>query len=147
MNSAERIAISYKAVVAAFANWALSVAWYSVFGEKWAALTGTPPEWEFELDKVVIGLFFNFLMALGVAVGLRAAQDEGAAAGVRWGLLLTTLLVVPAHSGKWTWQDKPLLLAIDTGEHLISLVASGLIIGAWPRKASKEAGNGQEHGS
>ncbi len=110
------------------------MAWYSVFGEKWAALTGTSPEWEFELDKVVIGLFFNFLMALAVAVVLRAARGEGAAAGVRWGLVLTALLVLPAHSGKWTWQEKPMLLGIDTGGHLISLVASGLIIGCGSEK-------------
>lgn len=116
---------------AAAANWVLSVAWYAMFGARWAQLTGTPPEWAFELDKVILGLGFNFLMALGVAVVLRADGRAGAAAGARWGLLLLVLLVLPAHSGKWTWQDKPLLLAIDTGGHLISLVASGFILGAW----------------
>jgi hypothetical protein len=38
------------------------------------------------------------------------------------------------HSGKWTWQDEPLLLAIDTGGHLLCLVAMGAILGAWRRK-------------
>jgi hypothetical protein len=113
------------------ANWAVSVAWYSAFGLKWAELTGTPPEWEFEADKVIIGLVFNFLMALGLALVLRASGESGAAAGMKWGLLLALLMVLPAHSGKWTWQDKPLLLAIDTGGHLVSLLASGLILGAW----------------
>ena len=128
-------AIHKKAVAAAtVANWLLSVAWYTVFGRTWAELTGTPPEWEFELDKVVIGLGFNFLMALGVALVLRGTRDRGALQGALWGVLLTALFVLPAHSGKWTWQDKPLLLAIDTGGHLISLVASGLIIGGWRAK-------------
>ena len=129
------IAIHKKAVAAAtVANWMLSLAWYSVFGRTWAELTGTPPTWEFELDKMIIGLCFNFLMALGVALVLRATRNEGALRGALWGVLLTALLVLPAHSGKWTWQDKPLLLVIDTGGHLISLVASGLIIGAWTMK-------------
>ncbi len=140
MSSAGKIAISYEAVgTATSANWALSVAWYSVFGENWAALTGTTPQWEFELDKVIIGLCFNFLLALGVAIVLQASREEGAVAGARSGLVVTALIVLPAHSGKWTWQDKPLLLAIDTGGHLISLIASGLIIGVWRHKPTKEA--------
>jgi hypothetical protein len=130
------IGINKMAVAAAtIANWALSVAWYATFGTTWAQLTGAPPAWEFVLDKVIIGLGFNFLMALGVAVVLRAAGQYGAAQGAMWGLLLTALFVLPAHSGKWTWQDRPLLLAIDTGAHLLSLVASGVIIGAWTAKS------------
>ena len=124
--------IFYKSVVAAtFANWIISVVWYSIFGKTWAALTGTPPEWEVELYKVLMGLFFNFLMALGVAVVLKAAGRHDALEGVKWGLFVALLLMLPAHSGKWTWQEKPLLLAIDMGGHLLSLLASGIIIGAW----------------
>jgi len=137
--------IHYRAVFAAMlANWVVSVAWYSVFGLKWAELTGTPPEWEFEADKVVIGLVFNLLMALGLALVLRASGESGPGAGVKWGLLLALLLVLPTHSGKWTWQDKPLLLAIDTGGHLLSLLASGLILGAWVAPQNGKGGDGEE---
>jgi hypothetical protein len=129
------VAIHKRAVAAAtLASWALSVAFYAIFGKTWAELTGTSPEWNVEVDKVILGLGFNALMALGVAVVLRASQRQGAAQGALWGVLLTALFVLPAHSGKWTWQDKPLLLAIDTGGHLLSLVASGLIIGAFARR-------------
>src|SRR5688572_18785978 len=111
----EEVGINKKGVaLATLVNWALSVAWYSVFGKKWAELTNTPPVWKFELDKVIIGLGFNFLMALGIAVVLRASKRAGAAQGALWGTLLAALFVLPAHSGKWTWQDKPLLLAIDS---------------------------------
>lgn len=128
-------AIHKRAVATAtLASWALSVGWYAVFGKAWAELTGTSPEWKVEVDKVIIGLGFNALMALGVAVVLRAARRQGADQGALWGLLLTLLFVLPAHSGKWTWQDKPILLLIDTGGHALSLVASGLIIGAWTRR-------------
>lgn len=132
MDTATPIDLNKKAVVVAtFANWALSVAWYATFGKTWAQLAGVPPEWKFEFGKVIIGLGFNGLMAVGMAVVLRAARSSGAGQGAMWGFLLTALFVLPAHSGKWTWQDKPLLLAIDTGGHLLSMVASGLIIGAW----------------
>ncbi len=86
---------------------------------------------------MIIGLCFNGLMALGMALVLRAAGGHGALQGAMWGLILTVLFVLPAHSGKWTWQDKPLLLALDTGGHLLSLVASGLIIGGWPNRAAR----------
>ncbi len=120
--------------IAGFANWAISVAWYATFGETWARLVSRAPEWEFEPAKVVLGLCFNVLMALGVAVVLRATGRAGAMQGALWGLVLAVLVVFPAHSGKWTWEDKPLLLAIDAGAHLISLVASGMIVGAWSRR-------------
>src|SRR5687768_2184917 len=81
--------------VATVANWALSVAWYATFGTTWAELTGTPPEWEFRLDKVLIGLGFNFLMALGVAVVLRATQRSGATHGALWGSSLPRCLCCP----------------------------------------------------
>ena len=67
---------------------------------------------------------------------------HGAAQGVLWGVLLTALLILPAHSGKWTWQDKPLLLAIDTGAHLLSLMVSGLIIGVW---SARQSGRGVQY--
>ena len=118
---------------AAFVSWAISVGWYGVFGRTWAALVNRPPVWTFEPSKVVLGLGFNALLALGVAVVLRSARERGAARGAMWGAALTLFFMLPAHSGKWTWQDKPLLLVIDTGAHLLSLVAAGLIIGHWSR--------------
>ncbi len=134
----ETYRINFKAVaVATFANWAISVAWYSVFGRTWARLVGVPPEWEFELDEVIIGICFNGLMALGVAVVLQATRSHGAGRGALWGLVLAALFVLPAHSGKWTWQDQPLLLAIDMGAHALSLVASGLIVGAWAARTAR----------
>lgn len=130
-------------VGATFANWALSIAWYAVFGKTWAALTNTPPEWTFDPGKAVIGLCFNFLMALGVFVVLRSAGTRGAAGGALWAVVLTLLFVLPVHSGKWTWQDKPLLLAIDSGGHFISLVASGIIFGlASARRARVQKASG-----
>lgn len=127
--------------LATFANWALSVAWYSVLGAKWAELNDRPPVWGFELDKVLLGVFFNFLMALGAAVVLRGVGSRGVAAGVRWGLVIAVLLFLPAHSGKWTWLDKPLLLAIDIGGHLVSLLASCMILSAWRAPAKVERPN------
>lgn len=117
--------------LATFVNWALSVAWYSVFGATWAELNGRPPVWDFELHKVVLGVLFNGLMALGAAIVLRASGSQGAFAGARWGLVLGLLLFLPAHSGKWTWLDQPLLLAIDAGGHLVCLLASCVILSAW----------------
>ena len=114
---------------AALASWAVSVAWYMVFGTTWAELVALPTEWEFEIGTVLLGLFFNAVLALGVAVVLRAAGARGAAAGARWGLALALLLLVPAHAGKWVWQDKPLLFAIDAGGHVLCLLAAGAILG------------------
>jgi len=83
-------------------------------------------------------------MALGLALVLQASGQSGAAAGMKWGLLLGLLIVLPAHSGKWTWQDKPMLLAIDTGGHLLSLLASGLILGSWAAPGSGKGADGEE---
>jgi hypothetical protein len=83
-------------------------------------------------------------MALGVAVVLHAARRNGVAQGALWGLVLAALLVLPAHSGKWTWQDKPLLLAIDMGGHLLSLIASGSIIGVLSGRRSARAVQARE---
>lgn len=129
--------INYLAVLfAAILNMGLGFAWYSpqLFGSQWLKEVGLKKESTknpgpmFLLLPFAGALIMNYVLAHFVAYAGGKNAIDGIITGV-WaalGFVATTTLVNYLFAGK----SKELYL-IDVGYHLIGLVLSGAILGAW----------------
>ena len=124
-------------VCAGIANFVFGFIWYgALFGEAWGRQTGIAMGGDggsVMLGSVVGTIAYSFLLALGVAYTLGRGDETSVLAGFKTAVLLALLLILPAHASKWAWQLKPVLFAIDASKDALSVIMSGLILGAWPQ--------------
>ena len=127
-------------IVAALAYFALGSLWFSaLFGKQWMALNNIPeptPEKREEMKKMmmplmvktfVMGLVMAFLIALlGSAIGIHMCVP-----GIKLGLALSVIGVVPLIMADM-YLMKPLKLwFIDAGYHVIGITLMSIIIAVW----------------
>lgn len=128
-------------LVAVLVSMMVGQAWYMVFGKAWARATGMgelTPEKKRDMRKTARPAYAVALAgAVFVAFTLRylvlAFEVDGWMGGLQAGFWPWLGFVVPVTStAAWfEGKDKTAWL-INVGNHLVSFVAMGVVLGAWP---------------
>jgi len=127
-------------IVAAIAYFALGSVWFSVFfGKQWMALNNIPkptPETKEQMKKMMPMMMIKTIvmsLILSVAIGflVRALQIGNSVPGIKLGLVLSAIGVIPLVMGDM-YLMKPLKLwFIDAGYHVVGIVLISLILSVW----------------
>jgi len=127
-------------IVAAFAYFGLGSVWFSLlFGKQWMALNGIPaptPETKEQMKKMMLPMMIKTLvmsLILAVAIGflVMALGIGNGTAGIKLGLLLSAIAVIPLIMADM-YLMKPLKLwFIDAGYHIIGIILMSIIISVW----------------
>ena len=116
----------------------IGFSWFGpLFGEAWMELVGLT-----EKDAADAGYMPLVIAVVGTILGcvlltalLKTSDETGAVAGIKWGVLLWLLLLLPLAITGDSFGQVPLKLTlIESGEQLVSLIAMGAILGAMPAK-------------
>jgi hypothetical protein len=110
--------------------------WYSVlFGKAWKNLMG----WkkgdvqQADVNKAMAQtIVWAIVKAYGMALLVSAVGAQGVRDGLVLGALVSAVIVLPTIGTNYAFEKKPpALLAITVGNHAVSLLALGAILGAW----------------
>jgi hypothetical protein len=126
-------------LVALIAQQVLSLCWYSIFfQDAWLAGIGKKPE---ELvptpGPFILAIIAAILLPIGIAWVLHRTNLRGIKNGALVGLGLGVFLVAPpvlVHEAFLGYP--PTVLAIDAGKEIVGCFIVGMILGAWPHRAT-----------
>ena len=132
-------------VVAAIINMVLGMLWYGpFFGKAWMKMTGVSRDgmqnnpaaksamYRSMVIAFIIALVQNIVLAHLIVFSVAAAGIGGVQAGVWIAFFVWLGFVLPAHSGVYLWESKPIKLwAIYSGYYLVLLLINGALLGAW----------------
>ncbi len=127
-------------VVAAIAYFALGSVWFSMlFGKQWMALNNIPeptPETKEQMKKMMLplmikSLLMGIVLAIAVAFMVMALRIGNCVPGIKLGLVLSAIGVIPLVMADM-YLIKPLKLwFIDAGYHIIGITLMSIIVSVW----------------
>jgi hypothetical protein len=106
--------------------------WYlpKVFGDAWSDLTGA--NLKPSLRWLPVGVLGNFLLALVLAVIVKAAHAGSVVDGLFIGILVWLGFVVTLEIDRLVWEKIPFnLFMVRTGNYLIGFALAGSILAVW----------------
>jgi hypothetical protein len=127
-------------IVAAVVYFALGSLWFSVlFGKQWMALNNIPeptPEKREEMKSMMLSLMLKtfvmgFVVALAVGVLVSALSIHNSVPGIKLGLLLSAVGVIPLVMADMYLMKAMKLWFIDAGYHVVGIILMSLIISVW----------------
>lgn len=126
-------------VVAAIASMVIGALWYGpFFGKPWMKLAGITQTAMKKAKKgmwkrYLIGLINRAVMAAILALIINLTQLQTVLTGIVMGILVWLGFIATVSLGGVLWEGKKFKFYIlNNGFELISIIAMGAIIGAWP---------------
>jgi hypothetical protein len=133
MNQFQFSDINYLAVIVAWiVHIVLGLIWFrpELFGKAWSKLTGK--ELKPEKKWLIPAMIGHLLMIIVLVVLIKLTNSTTGFSGMFIGLLTWIGFIVPMESGELVWEKIPFrLFLLRTGNQLIGIAVSGLILGAW----------------
>jgi hypothetical protein len=125
--------INYLAVfVACIIHIVMSLIWFrpELFGKEWSKLTGL--EMKPNMKWIIPGFIGHLAMVFVLVILIKLTGATNGLQGMFIGLLTWIGFVVPMETGELVWEKIPFrLFLLRTGNQLIGIAVSGLILGAW----------------
>ena len=128
-------------IVAALVYFLLGAIWFSaLFGKIWAAEhkieMPTTPEGKSQMKKMmpmmmIKTLIMNILMAIVIGMFVMALGSVKCMAGMKLGLALSAVAVIPMVMGHMYTMKSLKLCFIDASYHIISITLMAIIIAVW----------------
>lgn len=124
-------------LVATIAQAALGAAWFGAFAGPWAAAVfpgktkaeiQAGPKWPY---AVAVGGALVTAVALAVLLAATAATTAMAALAVALVVWVGFIAMSFAISYSFEWRS-PTILLVDSGYHLVRVVAAALVLSLWP---------------
>lgn len=122
---------------AAAAYMVLGVIWYSkaLFFNKWAQFAGLgqmmgqkAPVWSY-VGMIIAAVLISY----GVLMLMKRLGNKGIAGGAMLGGVIALFFILPAYSGVWFFQLKPVLFWIDAGYQALGVILIGAVLGLFKK--------------
>jgi hypothetical protein len=137
-NKINHLAVWILVVVHQLIGWG----WYSIFGEAWLnyhAKTTTDIERTHSFVPYLIAIVASIIVNYVLAWFIRRLNISNATAGLKIGILCWFAFLFVEHatiSAFSAFETNPWpLVFIDMGRAFVAFAISGLVLGAWPRRA------------
>ncbi len=129
-------------IVSGIAFWMIQAGWYTAFGNAWIAAVGITPEMMARAKAnpsplpYIIGLVADIIIAGVIGHVTQQSGELTPARGAIVGFVLWGGILIATLATLYAFEMKPFsLLAINGGCALLGMLLSGVIVGAWTKKA------------